>query len=103
MNLVRWILQAVLAALFVAHGWLLAAPPADLAALPNLHLPPGVRTCIGVAELLAAVGLIVPGVTRILPSLTWMAAAGLMLVTAGATRGCAVSLPPGLRHRAATR
>ena len=38
-----------------------------------------------VTELLAAAGLILPGVTRILPSLTALAAAGLMIVMGSAT------------------
>ncbi len=37
------------------------------------------------AELLAAAGLILPGITRILPSLTALAAAGLMIVMSSAT------------------
>ena len=40
---------------------------------------------IGVAELLAALGLSLPGVTRILPWLTALAAAGLMIVMGSAT------------------
>ena len=47
-------------------------------------LAPGLRTFIGVAELLAAAGLILPAATRILPWLTPLAAAGLMIVMAGA-------------------
>jgi len=38
-----------------------------------------------VAEILAAIGLILPGLTRILPFLTALAAAGLMLVMSLAT------------------
>ena len=40
---------------------------------------------IGVAEILAAAGLILPSLTRILPALTALAAAGLMLVMASAS------------------
>jgi hypothetical protein len=43
------------------------------------------RLFIGVAELLAAAGLILPGLTRILPKLTALAAAGLMVVMISAT------------------
>jgi uncharacterized membrane protein YphA (DoxX/SURF4 family) len=83
MRIVLWILQVLLAALFAQHGWQYAAtPPADMT---NTMLAPGFRTFIGVAELLAAVGLIVPSATRILPWLTPLAAAGLMIVMAGAT------------------
>ena len=45
----------------------------------------GFRLFIGVAEVLAAVGLILPGVTRILPFLTVWAVAGLMIVMGSAT------------------
>ncbi len=46
--------------------------------------PEGLRLFIGVAELLAAAGLILPGVTHILPGLTALAA-GLTIVMASAT------------------
>ena len=48
-------------------------------------IPPAFRIFIGVAEVLAAVGLVVPGVARILPWLVSWAAAGLMGVMIGAT------------------
>jgi hypothetical protein len=67
------------------HGWLFAAPPAELAEMMNASIAPGLRTFIGVAELLAAIGLILPSVTRILPWLTPLAAAGLVIVMASAT------------------
>src|SRR5688572_7822281 len=85
MNIGLWILQAVLAALFLGHGWLYVAPPATMVETMNAQIPPGLRMFIGVAELLAAAGLILPGITRIRPSLTALAAAGLMVVTASAT------------------
>jgi hypothetical protein len=82
MRIVLWILQVLLAALFASHGWgYVATPPADMT---NSMLAPGFRTFIGVAELLAAIGLIVPSATRILPWLTPLAAAGLMIVMVGA-------------------
>lgn len=71
--------------LFAAHGWLFVAPPAEMVEIMNASIPPALRMFIGVAELLAAVGLIVPGVTRILPWLTTLAAAGLMTVMGSAT------------------
>jgi putative oxidoreductase len=85
MRIVLWILQVLLAAVFLWHGWLYVAPPAELVEMMNAMIAPGLRTFIGVAELLAAVGLILPGVTRILPWLTPLAAAGLMIVMASAT------------------
>jgi uncharacterized membrane protein YphA (DoxX/SURF4 family) len=85
MNLALWILQVLLAAFFLWHGWLYVAPPAEMAEMMNSFLAPGFRIFIGVAELLAAAGLILPGVTRVLPGLTALAAAGLMIVTGSAT------------------
>jgi uncharacterized membrane protein YphA (DoxX/SURF4 family) len=85
MNITLWILQVLLAVYFLWHGWLFVAPPAEMVELMNAFIDPGFRVFIGVAELLAAAGLILPGLTRVLPWLTPMAAAGLMIVTASAT------------------
>jgi uncharacterized membrane protein YphA (DoxX/SURF4 family) len=85
MNIALWILQVLLAVYFLWHGWLFVAPPAEMAEMMNSFIDPGFRIFIGVAELLAAAGLILPGLTRILPWLTPLAAAGLMIVTASAT------------------
>jgi putative oxidoreductase len=85
LNIALWILQVLLAAAYLAHGWMMVSPPAELVELMNAQLGVGLRLFIGVAELLAAVGLILPGVTRILPWLTALAAAGLMIVMGSAT------------------
>lgn len=85
LNIVLWILQVLLAAAYVAHGWMMVSPPAELLAMMNAQLGAGLRLFIGVAELLAAAGLILPGVTRILPWLTALVAAGLMIVMGSAT------------------
>lgn len=85
MNIVLWILQVLLAAMYVWHGWLMIAPPPEVAAIMSTFLPTWFRLFIGIAELLAAVGLILPGLTRIMPWLTTLAAAGLMIVMASAT------------------
>jgi uncharacterized membrane protein YphA (DoxX/SURF4 family) len=85
MNILLWVLQVLLAVAFLAHGWLFLAPPAEMVEQMNSSIPPALRIFIGVAEVLAAVGLIVPGVTRILPWLVSCAAAGLMIVMMSAT------------------
>lgn len=85
MNIVLWILQILLAAAFAAHGWMMVAPPPELAVIMNEQLGVPFRLFIGIAELLAAVGLILPGLTRILPSLVAWAGAGLAVVTLSAT------------------
>ena len=85
LNIALWALQVLLAAAYLAHGWMMVSPPAELLALMNEQLGVGLRLFIGVAELLAAAGLILPGITRILPQLTALAAAGLMIVMSSAT------------------
>jgi uncharacterized membrane protein YphA (DoxX/SURF4 family) len=84
-NIALWVLQALLAALFLWHGQFMAFPPADMVAMINENIGPGLRVFIGVAEILAAAGLILPGLTRILPFLTALAAAGLMIVMSSAS------------------
>jgi len=85
MNIVLWILQVLLAIAFLAHGWLFLAPPPDIAVLMNASLPRWFQLFLGVAEVLAGVGLILPGLTRILPWLVIWAAVGIMIVTISAT------------------
>lgn len=58
MNIVLWILQVLLAVAFGAHGWLLVAPPAEMLEMMNAQLGQNFRIFLGMAELLAAVGLI---------------------------------------------
>ena len=50
-----------------------------------LLYPPAVVKAIGVVETLGALGLILPAATRILPILTPLAAAGLVLDMTGAS------------------
>ena len=85
MNIVLWVLQVLLAVAFLAHGWLFLSPPAQMVEQMNAAIAPPFRIFIGVAEVLAAVGLTLPGITRIQPWFVWCAAAGLMIVMASAT------------------
>jgi putative oxidoreductase len=85
MNLVLWVLQVLLAVAFLAHGWLLLFPPANMVAEMNASIGLALRYFIGVAEVLAAIGLTLPGITRIMPWLVPCAAAGLMIVMISAT------------------
>jgi putative oxidoreductase len=85
MNITLWILQILLALVFLAHGLMFLAPPPDIAVLMNAMLPRWFQVFLGVAEVLAAVGLTLPGLTRILPGLVPAAAAGVMVVLASAT------------------
>ena len=85
MNILLWALQVLLALAFFAHGCLLLFPPAAVAELMNASLPRWFQVFLGVAEILAAVGLTLPGFTRIQPWLVYCAAAGIMIVMICAT------------------
>ena len=85
MNVLLWVLQAVLAVAFLAHGVLFLFPPAAVVDQVNAALSRGFQLFIGVAEILAAVGLTLPGITRVQPWLVSCAAAGLMIVMISAT------------------
>jgi uncharacterized membrane protein YphA (DoxX/SURF4 family) len=85
MNVVLWILQVLLAVAFFAHGWILLFPLASMVEQLNASLPRWFQLFLGVAEILAAVGLTLPGLTRIQPWLVPAAAAGLMIVMIAAT------------------
>jgi putative oxidoreductase len=85
MNIALWIVQVLLAVAFLAHGLLFLFPPPDIAVLMNASLPRWFQLSLGVAEVLAAVGLTLPGLTRILPGLVVWAAGGIMIVMVSAT------------------
>jgi len=85
MNIVLWVLQVLLAIAFFAHGLLMLTPPAAIAEQMNAVLPRWFQLFIGVAEILAAIGLTLPGMTRILPWLVTWAAGGIMIVMISAT------------------
>ena len=82
-NIFLWILQAVLAVLFLMAGIMKSTQPAaklskslpwvEDVSLTTLRL-------IGVVEVLGAIGLILPAATGIAPILTPMAATGLAVV-----------------------
>ena len=85
MNKVLWVLQVLLAVAFFAHGMMMLVPPAEVAAQMNASLPRWFQLFLGVAEVLAAVGLVLPGLTRILPWLVSWAASGIIIVMVSAT------------------
>ena len=64
MNVLLWVLQVLLAAAFLAHGLLFLFPPAAIADQMNASLARWFQLFLGVAEVLAAVGLTLPGLTR---------------------------------------
>lgn len=86
MNIVLWIVQSLLALMFLLHGIMMLNPPATAQSgmAYVMAIPTRKRRLIGIAEILAAIGLILPAITGILPWLTPLAAAGLVLLMVGA-------------------
>jgi len=84
MNVVLWILQSLLAALFMFAGVMKFIMPIE-EMTKQIALPGWFLHFIGVAEILGAIGLILPGILRIRVELTPLAAAGLSIITVGAT------------------
>lgn len=86
MNIALWILQALLAALFLfAGGTKLIMPIEEMTKQMQVPMPGWFLRFIGVAELLGGIGLVLPWLTRIQPKLTPLAAAGLVIIMIGAT------------------
>ena len=87
MNIALWVIQILLALAFLAAGVPKATQP-----IPALSkrltwakdVPAPLVRFIGVAEILGALGLILPALTGILPWLTVAAAIGLAIVMASA-------------------
>lgn len=88
MKYALWIIQVILALLFLfAGGTKLVLPIEQLQAMgsPNQILLPGwLMRFVGVCEVLGALGLILPGLLRKQPSLTPLAAVGLVILMIGA-------------------
>jgi uncharacterized membrane protein YphA (DoxX/SURF4 family) len=85
MKIFLWILQVLLAAQFLQHGLIMVFPPAEYVEIMNATLGVGLRYFIGITELLAVLGLLLPGMLRIYTWLIPLTAAGLMIVTGSAT------------------
>src|SRR5437764_407830 len=84
MNGALWIVQGLLATLFLFAGGAKLVLPLDQMAGP-VPLPGWFLRFIGVAEVLGALGLVLPGLLRIRPGLTPLAATGLVIIMIGAT------------------
>jgi hypothetical protein len=84
-NVALWVLQSLLALFFaLASGAPKLLLPVEMLPMP-LPLPEWFTRFIGTAEVLGAIGLILPGIVRIRPALTSIAAACLVLLTICAT------------------
>ncbi|PYO57778.1 MAG: DoxX family protein [Candidatus Rokuibacteriota bacterium] len=83
-NVALWIVQGLLAALFLFAGGAKLVLPLDQMVGP-VALPGWFLRFLGVAEVLGALGLVLPGLLRIRSGLTSLAAAGLVIIMIGAT------------------
>jgi hypothetical protein len=84
MTYALWIVQGLLALIFLFAGGMKLVLPLEALAGP-MPLPGLFVRFIGVAEVLGALGLILPGLLRLRPGLTPLAAAGLVIIMIGAT------------------
>jgi len=84
MTYALWIVQGLLAALFLFAGGMKFVLPIE-EMTKQMPLPGLFLRFIGVCEGLGALGLILPGLLRIRPGLTPLAAGGLMIIMIGAT------------------
>ena len=88
LHLGLWVVQGLLGAMFLAAGAMKATQPiavlVDTLGWPAA-VPAALVRVIGVAELLGALGLILPAATRVKPMLTPLAGVGLAMVMLLAT------------------
>jgi uncharacterized membrane protein YphA (DoxX/SURF4 family) len=86
MNIFLWIVQILLALLFTFAGVSKFLMPVDeMTKNMPAFMSLGFIYFIGVCEVLGAIGLIVPWLTKVRPGLTPLAAIGLMIIMIGAT------------------
>ena len=83
MNTALWIVQGLLAALFLFAGGMKLILPLDQLTGP-IAVPGWFLRFIGVCEVLGGLGLILPGLFRVRPGLTPLAAVGLVIIMIGA-------------------
>lgn len=92
MTYILWIVQGLLAVVFLFAGGMKLVLPIEVMT-QQMPMPGWFLRFIGVAEVLGAIGLILPGLLRIKPGLTPLAAVGLVIIMIGAT---VVTLVAGL-------
>jgi uncharacterized membrane protein YphA (DoxX/SURF4 family) len=84
MNITLWILQGLLALLFLFAGSMKFVMTVE-EMTKQMWLPGWFLHFIGVCEVLGGLGLILPWLTHIRPRLTPLAATGLAMIMVGAT------------------
>ena len=83
-NVTLWVIQGLLAALFLFAGSMKLVLPVEAMAGP-VSLPGWFLRFIGIAEVAGAAGLVLPWLMRIQRVLTPVAAGGLVIIMSGAT------------------
>jgi uncharacterized membrane protein YphA (DoxX/SURF4 family) len=83
LNIGLWVVQVLLALLFLWAGGMKLVLPLEKLAGP-VHLPGLFVRFIGMAEVLGGLGLVLPGLLRIRPALISWAAVGLVIIMIGA-------------------
>src|SRR5215831_8314224 len=83
MSRALWIVQVLLALVYLLAGGAKLVLPLEAMAGP-VTLPGPLLRFIGVCEVLGALGLVFPGLLRIRPGLTPLAAVGLLIIMLGA-------------------
>jgi uncharacterized membrane protein YphA (DoxX/SURF4 family) len=84
MNIALWIIQTLLALLFLfAGGMKLILPIEEMT--QQMAMPGPFLRFIGVCEVLGGLGLVLPWLVGVRPGLTPLAAAGLVIIMIGAT------------------
>ena len=84
-NRALWTAQVLVALLFLFAGSMKFIMPAEKMQQGPIVLPLAFLYFIGACECLGALGLVLPGMTRIRTGLTPLAAAGLTIIMIGAT------------------
>jgi len=84
MTYALWVVQGLLVLIFLFAGGVKLVLPLEVLT-KQMPLPGPFVRFIGVAEVLGAIGLLLPGLLRIRPGLTPLAAAGLVIIMIGAT------------------
>lgn len=90
LHIVLWVVQGLLAAVFGMAGFMKLTVPVEELVTKGMGFVNNYRVetvrFIGITEVLAAIGLILPSALRILPKLTPIAAIGLSIVMVLATQ-----------------
>ena len=98
LNVLVWVLQVLLALLFMFSGGMKFVMPVE-EMTKQIPFPGWFLHFIGAAEILGAIGLVLPGILRVRTGLAPLAASALVIIMIGAT---AVNLKTGQHGAAVT-